>query len=485
MSSELSGLIEPHFHQYLGRDDVNVREYAPEEFLTFNRLDVAFKLLFLRGRVLGVSRLEEIYREHIRLFTLGSFHEPGNENKTSIEDYIRVFEELEHDVSESGFRRDRSLIPLGEAGTIINGAHRVAAAIFHHQPVMAAKIPYSDSMYDYRFFLGRGMSVESVEAAVTEFIERSKNCFVACVWPRAKGRDGDLDKLIPDIIYKRSVELTFTAAHNFLAEVYSEEPWLGAEEEGFPGVKGKLMECFTSAAPMRLYVFQAESLGAVQEVKDRIRALYSVGKHSVHITDSHEEAVRLGQVLLNANSRHFLEHGKPWAFRKTLEQMRSLRNELEGQGIGPDHVLVDGSLVLALYGLREARDVDVLIGDQATPHSSGLESHDSELVYHGRSKADLIYDSRYFFYHRGLKFVSVGQLARMKGKRSEMKDHKDLKMMTPLLSESRTLALRAAVRGQLAFFRAKVLRVLVEILKKTGLYNMVRRAYRFGRGAGR
>ena len=118
--TDLSGLIEPHLFDSLGADSFTVEEYPAEELLTFNRLDVAIKVMFLEGRKLGYRKPHSLYHEHIRIFTLGSFREPGNLSKSSPQRYVEVFEELESDFQKFGFRRDLSLIPLGQSGTILN-----------------------------------------------------------------------------------------------------------------------------------------------------------------------------------------------------------------------------------------------------------------------------------------------------------------------------------------------------------------------------
>ena len=47
------------------------------------------------------------------------------------------------------------------------------------------------------------------------------------------------------------------------------------------------------------------------KIKDKIREVFNVGKHSVHITDTKEEAIRTARVVFNDNSIHFLNYAKP------------------------------------------------------------------------------------------------------------------------------------------------------------------------------
>ena len=73
---------------------------------------------------------KDIYKEHIRAFSLGKFIEPANDNKKSFEKFVNDFNETFEDIKKNGFDNCKTLIPLSKNGSIANGAHRVASAIF-------------------------------------------------------------------------------------------------------------------------------------------------------------------------------------------------------------------------------------------------------------------------------------------------------------------------------------------------------------------
>jgi hypothetical protein len=335
-------------------------------------------------------------------------------------------------------------------------------------------------MYDYRFFLDRGMSVKEVEKAVCKFLELPENCYVACIWPRAKGKAKELGSLFEKVIYKKSIDLSWHGAHNLLAEVYAGEAWLGPRESNFPGVKAKLSECFTGKGSLRIVAFQSGSLEQVVELKEKIRQLYGCGKHSVHITDTRAEAIRLSRVLFNSNSLDFLERGAPSAFGKTLDQLDAFRGFLSKNQVGAEDLVLDSSAVLALYGLREANDIDYLSEKSLPVVVEGIDSHDSELVFHKTKKLDLIYDSRFFFYFDGLKGLSVEQVAVMKVNRGEEKDQKDLQLIGSALGPRR-FGTVAATWQRYLFLRAKARRSFIAMLRKVGVYLFVRKVYRLVR----
>jgi len=77
-----------------------------------------------------------------------------------------------------------------------------------------------------------------------------------------------------------------------------------------------------------------------------------------------------------------------------------------------DDVLIDGSIFLSTYGIREVNDIDYFTNDnnKADIQNDTLECHDSELKYHDIEKLSLIYNPQYYFYFNDVKFVSFGQV---------------------------------------------------------------------------
>ena len=61
------------------------------------------------------------------------------------------------------------------------------------------------------------------------------------MWPTAVGKDEELEKLIPNIVYRKKIYLNPNGAHNLLSQIYFGESWLGSVENNFAG---KSKECF-------------------------------------------------------------------------------------------------------------------------------------------------------------------------------------------------------------------------------------------------
>ena len=87
---KLEALIEPHIFKNLKKKEYTFEILSPYLLLTWNRLDLAFKLFFLDNIDKG-KFIEDIYVQHIKAFTLGSFQEYGTTDKDSITKYIDAF----------------------------------------------------------------------------------------------------------------------------------------------------------------------------------------------------------------------------------------------------------------------------------------------------------------------------------------------------------------------------------------------------------
>lgn len=476
----LTSLIESHLYEELKDEsyEVNVRE--PSGLMTWNRLDLAFKLIYLEYKNICEQFAQSIYQEHIRALTLDKFIEPGSVEKNTHEKFIAEFNQINEKISINGFDTKQSLIPLAIDGSIVNGAHRLASAINSNQSVTTVNIKSVPHIYDYQFFYKRNVPEPTIEVAVSKFIEIANNVYIALIWPSAIGMDEELDELIPNVIYKKEVKFNPSGARNFLIKVYHSEIWLGNLNNKFKGVDGKFVGCFENFNPLRVVAFQAESLEKVLSIKQNVRNLFNIDKHSIHITDTKEEAIRVSRLLFNKNSVHFLNYADPYKFASSHSEFNKFRNFTQENHFKNHQVLIDSGLLLSLYGLRESKDIDYLSlnSDICVHHQNGINNHDEDLKYHQLDKAVLISDPAYHFYYDDVKFISFFQLYQMKKARSEEKDLNDIKIMDAMLADDTFATYYATFRQHVYYSKIKLKSKIIELLKVVKLYEFARAVYR-------
>jgi hypothetical protein len=341
-------LIEPHFHKDLSKTSYSVSRCKARSLLSHARFDIGFKLVYLEMLGKHTSLGEEIYKEHIRAFSLGAFTEPGNIKKNSIEIFFKTFNDTFDKIKTDGFDKSISLIPLSKNGHLANGSHRIASAAFLDKDVDCVDLQLQDSIYDYKFFYDRNVSDKDLDVAATKLVEYADNTHIAILWPTAIGFESKINDIIPNVIYRKNVHLNLNGAHNLISQIYYGESWIGSIENNFKGANGKLVECFRSANPVRVVAFHAESLEEVLAVKLRIRQLFNVGKHSIHITDTKEEAIRLARTMFNDNSVHFLNYAQPNKYTSTHFKLDEFKKYLIGNNTNIDDTVIDSGIVLSL-----------------------------------------------------------------------------------------------------------------------------------------
>lgn len=474
----LNGRIEKHFIDAIDEPEYESQIKTPAQLLTYNRLDLAIKILYIKMLSHNVEFANHLYAEHIKALSLGTYSEPGNISKNNLDNYIAEFSEIFKNISKNGFDSDISLVPLAIDGSIANGAHRVATSYVLGKDVSAIKLDVPMHQYDYEFFLKRGMRQSDIDIAATKFIEYSPNTFTAIIWPVAKGKDEELDHLFSKVVYRKSVSLNYNGLHNLITQVYNGEQWLGERKDNFRGAANKVTNCYKPSGQLRIIAFQSDSLDEVIKLKDDIRTLYGLGKHSVHITDTHNEAIQVSRILFNDKSVHFLNYAQPTKYESTYRQIYELKAFIRENNLNNEEVLVDSSTILSLYGLRKSKDIDIFSVQDVVSDHRYIESHDSELKYHKEEKEELIFNPTFYFYYDGLKFIAFDQLYKMKSNRAEPKDIHDLEMMRALIEKRVFAVLLAQFRQRLLYLYAILRNRIVKLLIVLRVYKTARYYYR-------
>ncbi len=442
---------------YLPLDrEIRLGVVDPLELLTPDRFDLAIKFIYARHRELGVESAwaRELYHAHIKAFSGGTCRE-GDGSKVNIDDYFQAFDRLLDEVRDQGFDRERSLVPVARGNALIDGAHRATACLLHRRPVAVLAFDRTDDRFGFEYFRKQGLDEKHADAAALQYCRLRPDTFVVTVFPSAEGREDEVRALLNHhgrLVYAKRVQLNRRGARNLICELYAGEPWLGDLRNGFAGANGKMEPCFRKDGAVRVYILQAAALDQVRALKVAIRDLFGIGNHSVHINDTHAQTLQLAQLFLNANSIHFLNHAELKFFARFARHLERYRQWLATSGADAENFCIDGSSVMAAYGLRDAQDLDVLHCGPADfgPVMPEVNSHNPDAHHHTTTRDDIIFNPDNHFYAFGLKFASLDVVRRLKAKRNEGKDRKDVALIDACLgiaSTSSTAPLAAAPAG--------------------------------------
>ena len=226
-----------------------------KDLLTTNRIDVIFKILHLKLNKLGAYKVsKKIYDNHIRIITNGIFKEEGS-NKKSLSDYVLEFKNILNSFTEKGYDKKTSKIPLATDKTISNGSHRLATSIFLNINEVEVELTNEKRhVYDYNFFKKRGLNKDIMDFVIYEYLNLTKDNFMAIVWPSANKKINYIN-LFDEIIYEKKIKLNPLGAQNFVAQVYREHDWVGDFKNGYGGAISKVRETFKNYSYLHLIFF--------------------------------------------------------------------------------------------------------------------------------------------------------------------------------------------------------------------------------------
>lgn len=437
-------------------------ERPAENLISPKRFDLMAKILYAEMRKKGILSQwgEEIYAAHIQAWS--GFNERPDPNssephkpKIGKKAYIDTFNEVLDSIKTDGYDKNRRGVPVGSKdGIAVNGAHRLAACYTYGKPVKVFESPLHEQCWnwDYKYWSQRCFLEEKyLDAMALKYCEVKKNVYALALFPcaREKNLDDKVMELIHEygasIVYDKDIPLNLTGGKNFVVTSYYKDAnasWLGTPENNYRGVdnnvKNKFLE-HEGRPPMKMIFFESDvGLDKIKELKMKIRNLFNMGNPSVHITDDQEQTLDLARSTLNPNSIHHMNNRKNDRMERFEGYFKQLKQEIADKGIDPNDICVDGSAVLAAYGLRDCKDLDFLYHGAAIPNfGQQFECHNNHVREYGLNPDDIIYDPKNHFWHQGIKFASLGCLRALKQERfnrnADPKDAQDLALMLPLI----------------------------------------------------
>src|SRR5581483_9116863 len=140
-------------------------------------------------------------------------------------------------------------------------------------------------------------------AFALEYCKAHQNTYILMVFPMANIEDDatiqEIANTYGNIIHTKKLYLSTENAMNFLKLIYLGHGkhlgrWLGTPENNFKGARIAVKQRFSPKdMPLRIYVYESESLFAVQKCKSALRKYIGQGREPVHANDTHEETMKI------------------------------------------------------------------------------------------------------------------------------------------------------------------------------------------------
>lgn len=461
----------------LTQETYETYEISPVELCLDKRIDIIIKLIcipqILNEYPIQSNFLETMYKEHIKCITEGSYKENGSNSKNNFDEFKKEFKKICISINNTGFNENISLIPITKDLIPINGAHRIAAAIYYKKNINIVVIPeITEINYGISFFRKRFLDEKYLNSALIKLFEISNKYVLGIVWPASGISAGTLNNLLlTNIIDHKSVSLTHEGFHNVVCEAYSKEKWLGSPENCYNGAWGKVQPCMGSNnQPAHFFILKTNE--NIIKLKEKLRDNIGIGKHSIHICDDSNDSLPLLRYIYNVNFNKIVNYSH-YRYNKFLRKTNSLSSSLKEKSVNPSDIIINGSALLGVLGLREPNDLDYLSFEDKK--LSNADWHNDYLHFHESNLIDLLLDQENYVYVYGLKFISPNAFKTFKKNRNETKDRIDINLLSSFEEKSKFQFLKYKFSSKYIFYRYKLLVILVRITEFLGIKNSLKK----------
>jgi hypothetical protein len=478
---ELISSIGNIYKDKLIDNSYEVIDVHPLELISDKRIDILIKLIS-SDFFIGLNHdkwAESIYEDHIRCITEGTFKENGSLTKHSLSAFKTEFKTILKSIENNGFDSDLSVVPVTKDMVPINGAHRVAACLKYNVRLKVCVIPEINVSYTPNFFKKRGLSNEAINAALIKLLELNSNYVCGVVWPASNVKNEDVENFLPNAIEIKKVMVNKAGMHNLICEAYSNEVWLGTPDTKYVGAWKKALPCFGTSTHREVNFFMIKVDNGIDLVsyKDEIRKKFNIGKHSIHICDDNIDSSRLLKYFTNTNLSKILNMSSPYTFPLFITNLEKLRSELYDKDLTENDIILDGSSLLGILGLRKPNDIDYLATEDLKLQNADF--HLSEMKYHDSSLSELMTNPDKYIWIFGFRFLSINELIKMKSNRNENKDQVDISLLKAFSRGGLIIKLKAKYLGVIHFTKIKIRAFLVHIINMLRLKAIIKRLIKF------
>jgi hypothetical protein len=479
-------------------------EIDARNLLGYNRFDLYAILSYIDYKVKGLTDIDyalELYKERTKVMTNFTFSEVGKENKNNFNDFIQILDKLISDFKDENFNSDKTLIPVTSSNVLIDGAHRVACAAYFNQKLKIIKFTEWDINQNItaEFLSNRALPNEFLDRMVLEYCKWHKDIYIFFLWPKAFDNLTLLQKannLINNyltVIYRKKTKMKFIGIRNLMAQIYVHMEWISTENNHFQNAFIKTNEVWSNNGIVEFILVSSDSYEQVLRLRQEIYNIFQVESVSIHSTNNYKETKTAVDLIFNKNSFHHLIFGEPDKYLKSHHLIEEYKIFILKNGFNINDFIIDSSMTMAVYGIREANELDFYFlknksnfTSQQTEKVNFIESHDTCLQYYNNlRKEDLIYNPNNYFIYNELKFVSLEKLIEYKNSRKDAKDIEDILLIKNKLNDNKNafLAFRLILKNK--YRREKILftntrrKIMYSILVKMGLMGTYEKLYAF------
>lgn len=354
----------------------------------------------------------------------GPFGENGV--KKSMLDYEYRALELLLSMSSNGFDPSKP-VQLSSQG-IVDGAHRVAAAIVVGESIYFENSSAEPFGVNFKKLEKLGLQTHLLEALSEKFLMLKSSTRYLLFFGfsgddfKAQLRKLELNNVSP--IYTWFGDVSKKGAMNVLNLAYGHNSWFTSDQ-----VESLYYERYLSRDQTLGVVFFDQDEMSSQKLKSFLRSDHSGFERTIHGSDDYWDTVRMAPII-KAGGRDLLMNYVVDLDNSYIRKIRPYSDETVLENIG-NRATISGSTVLQIHGLREAADLDLLLGPKFIKKAikSKFDNHNDFFQRMGESPIQWSGNPSKYFYLEGHKILSLRSVLQIKIRNGSAKDFADINLL--------------------------------------------------------
>lgn len=478
----------------------DIFEVDAKQLLNYKRFDLYAILFYIDHKTKGLDLTfaRELYKVRTEAATGFSFKEPGNDAKNSFEKYTETLDELIEIFKNGSFDSDISIIPIDKNNVLIDGAHRVSCAAYFNKTITVIKFLDWNIDLDVtsKWFQQKLVLPKHIDTMALEYCKWHKNLYMLIFWPKSfknvenKNRADELINSSYNVVHRKKIKLNTTAIRNLILQMYNHMDWIGSIDDKFENTYAKATEVYDNNQWVECVLLETEDFNNIFDLKQEIRSIFNISLSSIHSTDNWSETYQAANLLFNENSIHHLETSEPDKFKFSYKLIEEYKSIIKSIGHNINDYILDASIVMAIYGIREANDLDYLTSnidkDKVASFAKipdSIDNHQDWLKFHRYNLVDLLYNPQNYFVFNDLKFINLENISQYKSNKGEKKDLIDVKLIKMYKDQNNhsinffLLKFKNDFKREKMIFRINFILGLMHFLKKYHIYTPLKKIY--------
>ena len=255
------------------------------------------------------------------------------------------------------------------------------------------------------------IDVNILDAASLEYIAYKPYMAVAILYPRAKLHKSVFDLLnnIGCIVYHKRIFVSRRSHSALLRQLYKFHLYF--DHASTTNFLNKVRGTAPYPGYLDVLLMDVKQPSLIRSIKKRIRSMYGISNDSIHITDGIDECHIASKALFSSNSVALLDHLAPT--NGINMYLSTFKDWLVINNLDSSCFCVGGSAILALCGLRECNDLDLLyLGNPSDlpPLPEGISLHLSQETFYPYTFSEIIHDHNLHCFYLGFNCHSSSYL---------------------------------------------------------------------------